>query len=319
VSIRVAEGCISFGSRGDGSPWNVNTYVLTGQDPGPRTAVVAGIWGDKPLGVLAAHDLIRSISKLSNLRGTVIVIPAANPAALEIGQRIGPDSLPLNRRFPGNANGFITDQTAFHLTNFLSESCDAVLDLHSGTPTMGLNYTYDFGCEEFSAAFGTLPVILRHTYPNQLSSVMSSKGIISCLAEFGGGRNTSQIEGVNGSLNVLRARGHINESLSGPATVARIIDVDLVLSSSTGLFRHRDDVGVGSPVAKGYIGALINFQTGKAVEEYEVAKDGAIVLMLSSSPMMVSPGSFLYMVGYPDGEIRVPQTGELEFTKSNNT
>ena len=314
MTLLMTEREIKFATRGDGSRWKVKAFTFKGSLSGPRTGIVAGIWGDKPRGVLAAHEVIKILMERKDLRGSVTVLPAVNPGALEIGQRIGPDSLLLNRRFPGSPTGFLTDQNAHHLTAFLDETCDAVLDLHSSTPTMDLNYTYDFGCNSFSASFGVLPVILNRTHPTQLSSVMAGKGIISCLAEFGGPKNNSIKDGVVGTLNVLRARGNLDEPLEAPTHVDLIEEVQLVLSSSAGIFVHRADADVSKPISVGEFGSVINVQNGHSVEKFEIRRDGGVLLMLSASSVMVSPGTFLFMVGFPKGRVRVPSTGELEFS-----
>ncbi len=40
-------------SRIDGAPWRITVQEFTGVQPGPATAILSGITGDKPLGVIA--------------------------------------------------------------------------------------------------------------------------------------------------------------------------------------------------------------------------------------------------------------------------
>ncbi len=311
MASKVERTQITFGARGDGTPWSITAYTIDGDRPGPRSGIVAGIWGDKPLGVLAAHRLIEDLVSRNDVRGSVVVVPGANPAALEIGSRMGPDALLLNRRFPGSESGFVTDQTAHHLLSFLEERCDAVLDLHSGTSTMGLHYTYDYGLPKLSASTGILPVILGRGHPTQLSSVLTARGIPSCLAEFGGGRSSDVGPGVTSSLNFLRSRGHLNEPLVGAPNVPRIVEVQLALASTTGIWSNSRELKIGEKITAGSIGDVLGPQSNRAQESFSTSRDG-VVLMLTTSPNMVQPGSFLFMVGFVDGEISVPQTGELE-------
>jgi predicted deacylase len=311
MGSKVERTQITFGARGDGSPWSITAYIIEGGRPGPRSGIVAGIWGDKPLGVIAAHRVVEDLSSRDDFRGSVVVVPGANPAALEIGSRMGPDALLLNRRFPGSQSGFVTDQTAHHLLRFLEDRCDAVLDLHSGTPTMGLHYTYDYGLPSLSASTGVLPVIVGRGHPTQLSSVLTARGIPSCLAEFGGGLAADELPGVTSSLNFLRARGHLNEPLVGASSVPRIAEVQLALASTTGIWSTSRDLKVGAKIDAGSIGQIVSPQSNGIHESFSSTRDG-VVLMLTTSPNMVQPGSFLFMVGFVDGEIAVPQTGELE-------
>ena len=84
MTLLMTEREIKFASRGDGSPWKVKAFTFTGSSPGPRTGIVAGIWGDKPRGVLAAHEVIKILMERKDLRGSVTVLPAVNPGALEM-------------------------------------------------------------------------------------------------------------------------------------------------------------------------------------------------------------------------------------------
>src|SRR5215207_11540231 len=83
---------IPVSQRMDGQPWRVRLTEIVGSQSGPTTAFVTGVFGDKPLGCLALHELIRRLASL-DMRGTVLVVPAANPPALEIGTRVSPAHL----------------------------------------------------------------------------------------------------------------------------------------------------------------------------------------------------------------------------------
>src|SRR5690348_400400 len=102
---------LSVGKRVDGEPWRIPMIELRGSSPGPSTAFVAGVYGDKALSCLTLTTLAAQLDA-GALRGTVYLIPAANPAALEVGTRINPDHFYLNRRFPGAPSGALTDQLA---------------------------------------------------------------------------------------------------------------------------------------------------------------------------------------------------------------
>lgn len=53
-------------------------------------------------------------------------------------------------------------------------------------------------------------------------------------------------DGVVGTLNVLRARGNLDEPLEAPTHVDLIDEVQLVLSSSSGIFVRRADADVSN-------------------------------------------------------------------------
>jgi predicted deacylase len=295
---------VAVGHRVGAEPWKIRFVELRGAQPGPATAIVAGIFGDKPLGCLAVLELERRLRGL-DLRGTVVLVPAANPPALETGTRLSPDGLFLNRRFPGLPTGALTDQIAYHVMAELRARVDAVVDLHSGTPTMALHYTYDYGDPTFTASFGYLPVIMGHPHEGQLSVAATRAGMRSSLPEFGGGPFRDVGIGVDGCLNVLRYRGHLDGAPTGPRRVPMIERITFFSPSATGVLRGVTPDRVGQPLEPGVLGWLEDAATGARVEEFSIAEP-ALLLLAEQSPRMVAPGAFAYMVGYPSGEIDVP-------------
>lgn len=310
---RVETREVHYGRQVDGHPWFLRFVEVTGSRPGPTVAVVAGIWGDKPMGCLAVHELIERVAADDELAGTVIFAPAVNLPALSVGRRDSPDGLSLNRRFPGSVRGALTDQVAHHLVTELVGRADLVIDLHSGTPVMALHYTYDFGHLPLSAAFGRLPIVVEHTYPGQLCSVLSGKGIPASLPEFGGGPLTSLADGVTGVLNVLRWTGQISGDLEGPAVLPVIRDLDLMLVSVNGVLQSSMSAAqVGSEVVPGVIGTVTSVVDGSVMEEFVIDRAGGQLLMSSTAPIMVSPGQYAFMVGYPFDEIVLPRRATCE-------
>jgi predicted deacylase len=296
---------VPVGHRVGAEPWKIRFLELRGAQPGPVTAVVAGIFGDKPLGCLAVHALAQRLQGL-DIRGTVVLVPAANPPALEAGTRLSPDGLFLNRRFPGAPTGPLTDQIAHHLLAELRARVDAVVDLHSGTPTMALHYTYDYGDRAFTAAFGYMPVIVGYPHEGQLSVAATRAGMRSSLPEFGGGPFRDVTIGVEGCLNVLRYRGHLDGPPTGPRRVQLVERITFFSPSTTGVLRGSvTPERVGQPIEPGVLGWIEDPATGERVEEFAIAEP-ALLLLADQSPRMVAPGAFAFMVGYPSGEIDVP-------------
>ena len=320
------------GRRIDGSAWTIRLHRLQGSRPGPATAIVAGIIGDKPLAVLAVHELRRRLQAM-DLAGTVVLVPAANTFGLQGGQRHNPDLIELNRRFPGKPSGFLSDQIAHTLITTLLEHVDCVVDLHSGTTERALNYTYDYGDLELSASFGYLPVVVDRPVPGQLSQAVVATGGTSFLAEFGGASANDPALGVEGCLNTLRYRGHLGGDPTGPEKVAVLDQVKVFLASHEGALDGRyGPADLGKPVTAGAIGWITNVVNGERVEEFLVEKIGDVagtgpgfdlwgpgpmkafqikeapLLMLAPTcPAMVRPGDFTYAVGWPSQWLDAPR------------
>ncbi len=308
MTVTVDERFVDVGHRVDGTAWRIRVVVISGSEGGPKSAIVGGIWGDKPLGCLAVLELEAHLVDCEpDLTGTIVLVPAANGPALEAGTRVSPDHQFLNRRFPGAPSGLLTDQIAHHLLNDALGDVDAVLDLHSGTPTMGIRFIYDFGDQEFASSFGYLPVALGMAKPGQLCSSIVERGGKALLAEFGGGGDASTKVGVQGSLNYLRFRGHIAGGMTGPTHVPLVPDIDLYLASTSGIwtssFTHSD---LGRVIPAGTFGHVVNPSSGAVQQKVEVGREGGILLMAVSTPTMVNPGGYISILGYPSGEIQVP-------------
>ena len=301
---------VPVGRRADGQPWNLRFVEVTGSRPGPTTAFVSGIFGDKPLGVMALWGLLQRLEESDELAGTVVLCPAANPPALEVGTRVSPDHLYLNRVFPGASRGFLTNQVAAALIGTLTERTDCVVDLHSGTPTMALWYSYDYGNPEFTASFGYTPVVCNFGQQGQLCQAIADAGGTAALVEFGGGALGDPAVGVEGCLNVLRYRGQLGGTSTGPRTVPLIDgDVSLYMPSQVGVLTSRYQTDeVGRPIEAGWVAQLDCPATGGRLEDFAIERSGGLLMLANTSPTMIGPGDFGSVVAFPSGEIAVPNT-----------
>lgn len=292
------ERWIDVGRRIDAKPWSIRVVSHRGASEGSRTVVLGGMLGDKPLGCRAVHELDHRLGTHDDLRGEVVLVPAANPPALEHATRENPDQRVLTRQFPGDQSGFLTDQLATALWDEVIAGADCVIDLHSGTPTMSLGYTYDYGDRALSASFGYLPVILGHTAPGQLGLLAAQHGIGFLLPEFGGGPLNDPSIGVEGCLNVLRHFGQIEGEPTGPATVPLVERKLLFRASTHGILQH-DTLSagdIGAVLAPGVLGRILDVATGETIEEFSSPVE-SVLLMTRTDPIMVRPGDFAYMTG----------------------
>ncbi|HEX4259934.1 MAG TPA: succinylglutamate desuccinylase/aspartoacylase family protein [Acetobacteraceae bacterium] len=99
---------------------------------GPTLLLISGTHGDEYEGQVALCNLVRSL-KAEEMRGRVLILPAANLPAAVAGQRTSPiDAGNLNRIFPGDPDGGVTEQIAYFIEHALIPLADFVCDLHSG-------------------------------------------------------------------------------------------------------------------------------------------------------------------------------------------
>jgi len=93
-------------------------------------------------------------------------------------------------------------------------------------------------------------------------------------------------------------------------------NIQLVLASTNGIWEHRADARVSASITAGHFGVVRCAQTGRVLEDVVVSGDG-VLLMMTTGPHMVQPGGFLCMIGHHDGDVAVPEAGELEHVGHN--
>ena len=104
--------------------------LSAGRD-GPTLALLGGVHGDEPEGVIAIRRLLNELDA-TQLAGTVRAVPVANPVAFVHGTRSTPtDGLNLARVFPGDADGSVTPRLAHLITTRVITGADLLIDLHS--------------------------------------------------------------------------------------------------------------------------------------------------------------------------------------------
>ncbi|MCR9230846.1 MAG: succinylglutamate desuccinylase/aspartoacylase family protein [bacterium] len=99
---------------------------------GPTVLLMAGNHGDEYPGPIAIMKLMKTL-QLEQISGRIIFIPAINIPAAKAATRLSPlDGKNLNRCFPGNAEGTVTEIMAHYLTTEIFPRVDVVIDLHTG-------------------------------------------------------------------------------------------------------------------------------------------------------------------------------------------
>ena len=104
--------------------------VIAGQSRAPLCLVMAGVHGDEYEGPAAVHDVSAEIDPAA-VRGSIVLVPVANPRAFHAATRRHPDDGgDLNRAFPGNPDGKPTERLAHTLMREFVLRADCILSLH---------------------------------------------------------------------------------------------------------------------------------------------------------------------------------------------
>ena len=228
---------------------------------GPTVLLVAGNHGDEWEGQIGLGNLIRSIEP-ENIRGRLVILPSANfPAALE-GRRTSPiDQGNLNRAFPGDAEGTITQQIAFWIEHALLPGCDYAFDFHSGgssliyIPSALVAHHPEPAILEktigLAKAFGA-PVTFISRAPGgerAFTSAASRQGVVALTTELGGGgfvTPKSLCIAEQGMRRVLSHVGLLRGPVPPPASTRlteTVGDDYYVHASESGLFEPLVELG----------------------------------------------------------------------------
>src|SRR5262245_23246051 len=82
--------------------------VVINGGPGPTALLTAGTHGDEFEGQVALLKLARALQP-QQMRGRLIIVPALNLPAAEVGRRLSPiDGRDMNRSYPGDSGGTVT-------------------------------------------------------------------------------------------------------------------------------------------------------------------------------------------------------------------
>lgn len=107
-------------------------YTPKSPSPGKRISIVTGIHGDELEGQYVCYEINRRIrEKTEALSGIVDIYPAMNPLGIDsITRGIPGFDLDMNRLFPGNSDGAMTEYLASKIIQDLIGS-DLVIDIHA--------------------------------------------------------------------------------------------------------------------------------------------------------------------------------------------
>lgn len=107
--------------------------LIIGAKKGPTFTIIAGIHGMEYPTILSLLELRKEINP-NELSGNLIILPIVNTNSFfKRTPFVNPiDNLNLNRVFPGNPEGSITEVMADFITKDLYDVTDILLDMHGG-------------------------------------------------------------------------------------------------------------------------------------------------------------------------------------------
>jgi uncharacterized protein len=284
-----------------GLPLRIAIHEVNGARPGPTVGITASIHGDELAPVEALRRLLATLDPAA-IRGRLLVVPVVNPLAFQAQTRHTPQDMQnLNRVFPGDPDGWLTEQLAATLVGEVIPELDVLLDLHAGGALPTVDYAYIDNDEALSASFGTRVLYRGPGYPGTLSAVAVERGIRCVVTELGGGlvRDAHYIDlTVTGLTNALR---HVGVLPGDPTSRPDQITVDhltIIRPHHGGLLVPAvlaDQLGEIVPDGT-LLGTVYNPQTFEPLETIHAPFDRTLMILTRGAVTRVEAGDYGWMV-----------------------
>ncbi len=292
--------------------FDVPVVEVTGAGGGPRLTVIAGVHGCEYVPMAAVRKWSASLAG-RELRGSVLAVPVLNlPAFTARSPFVIPDDgKNLNRYFPGNPEGSLTERFAHAAFTALIAGADAVIDAHCGDLPEALEpFTlYEAGPAEeraaaLAAAYGLGYIIRQEPGPDRAvggttSAAAAEIGIPAITAEAGGCglvEPTAVEMHVRGLDRVLAHLGMTDGPApptdehpgAGPVRLSRFI---WLRCAHAGWWEPV--VRPGERVARGQVlGTVSTLDGSEVLQTIEAPTDG-VPMFITSSPAVVADGLLL--------------------------
>lgn len=312
----VQHGFLRLPHSHDDSGWGSMMIPITvaRNGDGPTVIFTGANHGDEYEGPVALFDLARRI-RAEDLSGRVIIVPGMNYPAFRAGRRTSPiDGGNMNRVFPGNPAGTLTEKIADYFQRTLLPLADYVVDFHSGGRTMEFlpfccahvldDKQQQARCVAAMQAFNAphSMMLLELDAASMYDTAAENMGKVFIGTELAGGGSASAATiaiAKKGIRNILRHAG-ITE---GELEVDTTINLDMpdqdcfVFSESDGLLELCVDLG--AEVRAGDLLARVHDirRTGLAPVDYHAKIDG--IFSGRHFPGHIAMGDFLAVVAVP--------------------
>jgi len=287
--------------------------VFNGAKPGPVLALIAGTHGSEYTSIVALQR-VRARLDPARLSGSVILVHMANPTTF-YGRRIywSPDGKNLNRVYPGQADGTISQRIAFAITSEVIARATHVLDMHCGDGNESLRpYSYwqvtgdpaiDAAGKRLALAFGLDHIVIDRERPADpertlyTSNTAVRRGKPAITVESGGMGLTDE-PSVHaqeaGALSVMAELGML-EAPSVRVDKPLFIDrAQVVTAPATGVWHPV--VEKMQSVATGTLLGRLTDPFGNLLHELRAPFAGEVLYVVGTPP--VSEGEPLAFVGH---------------------
>jgi hypothetical protein len=293
--------------------------IIRGSVPGPTLALIGGTHGSEVAPILALQR-VRGMVDPRQLKGTVLIVHVANlPSFLGRTIYYSPvDGKNLNRMYPGNAAGTVSERIAHRITTEIIDRTDYLVDMHAGDGNeslrpytywnrLGLNPRVDSVARQMALAWGAEHIIIDTTRTRererslytQNTAHIRGKPALTTENGYLGLPEPAMIErNVTGAFNLLRLFGMLPGPVELTPAPVWLAPYEVLTSPETGVWHPK--VERGHTVARGAVIGVLTDYFGDRIAEVRAPFDGEVMYVVGTPAM----GK-----GEPVGMVAVRATG----------
>jgi len=297
----------------DGTGTRIPVTVIHGVRQGKVLALVAGLHAYEYPPILALYRLKAALDP-KDMAGTVLMVHIANLPGFQRRTiyYVPGDWKNLNRVFPGDLKGTLSQRIAAVINDQVVKKCDALLDMHCGDGNEALiPYTYwmisgdkafDESTRRLALAFGLPHIIIDETRGKNLAdskylgntAILQGKPAVTTESGYLGLTDEESIaRNVRGVMSVMRLYGMVPGAPEPAADPVWIDKYEVVYSKWDGLFEPRLEMGYY--VKAGQVVGTVTDYLGNVKEEVRAPFTGILLYVIHTPPC--NNGEPLFEVG----------------------
>jgi uncharacterized protein len=280
---------------------------ITGTTDGPVLTLIAGVHGCEYASMAALRKWANTLIN-RELSGRIRAVPVLNLPSFRARTPfvVPDDGKNLNRCFPGDPSGSLTDRLAYDTFMKIIKGSDALIDMHTGDMVEALQpfALYDAGpaearAREMATAYGLGYVIRQEPGPDRAvagttSASAAEIGIPAIIAEAGGCGlvERSAVEAhVRGLDRVLALLGMSESPQEGAAPTVYLNRFLWLRGRDEGWWEP--SAWVGDAVTEGQVIGTVSSIDGTQVLETITAPADGVLMFITSSPAVAADGLLL--------------------------
>lgn len=278
--------------------------LVRGAAPGPTLALIGGTHGSEVAPIVALQR-VRAQVDPKELRGTLLIVHVANmPSFLRRTIYYSPvDGKNLNRVYPGNPNGTVSERIAHLITTEIIARADYLVDMHAGDGNESLRpYTYwnklgldarvDSVAREMALAWGHDHIIIDTTRPRdparsiytQNTAHVRGKPALTTETGYLGMPDEEMIaRNVRGAFRLMRLLGMLPGPVEKVEAPVWLAPYEVLTSPETGVWHPV--VERGHTVSRGALIGWVSDFFGDQIALVRASFDGEVMYVVGTPAM----------------------------------